>query len=326
MIITASGAVIGGTLVGIGLSCILFIADMSRSIIRRRYRGDEVFSKRVRPPDDMALLRESGGTRAILELNGVMFFGNADELSREIDELFKRADMVLLDLDAVTDIDFSAASILRYELAKSARHRKALLFSGVQPDAYELLTDPLSGAALPSSVIFDDRDAALEWMEERALSNASRAAPTRLPLREHQLFDGLTPEELAIMGGLVEREEYPAGTILCREGDEADRMWILTRGTVSVRVLSVAQTRDRRIASLAFGTIVGEIAFVLEAGRRTATIIADEDIECFVLNKKSYATIVKNHPVIGIKLISNMLREVTQRLRITSDELRVMTR
>ena len=106
----------------------------------------------------------------------------------------------------------------------------------------------------------------------------------------------------------------------------SDRMWILTRGSVSVRVLSVGQTRDRRIASLAFGTIVGEIAFVLEAGRRTATIIADDDIECYVLNKASFATIVRDHPAIGIKLIANMLREVTQRLRITSDELRVMTR
>jgi sulfate permease, SulP family len=274
----------------------------------------------------MAMLRESGGTRAVLELNGVMFFGNADELSREVDELFKRADMVLLDLEGVTDVDFSAASILRYELVKSARHRKALLFSGVPPAAHELLTDPLSGAALPSSVIFADRDAALEWMEERALSQASRAAPTRLPLRDHQLFTGLTPEEFAVMERLIEREEYPAGTILCREGDEADRMWILTRGSVSVRVLSVGQTRDRRIASLAFGTIVGEIAFVLEAGRRTATIIADDDIECYVLNKASFATIVRDHPAIGIKLIANMLREVTQRLRITSDELRVMTR
>jgi sulfate permease, SulP family len=326
MIITASGAVIGGTLVGIGLSCILFIADMSRSIIRRRYRGDEVFSKRQRSTDDMAVLRQSGGTRAILELHGVMFFGNADELSREVDQLFTRAAMVLLDLEGVTDIDFSAASILRYELAKSARHRKALLFSGVPPAAHELLTDPLSGAALPSSAIFADRDAALEWMEERALSQASRAAPTGLPLSQHQLFNSLTAEEFAVMEGLIDREEYPAGTILCREGDEADRMWILTRGSVSVRVLSVGQTRDRRIASLAFGTIVGEIAFVLEGGRRTATIIADEDIECYVLNEDAYATIVREHPAIGIKLIANMLREVTQRLRITSDELRVMTR
>jgi len=325
MIITASGAVIGGTLVGIGLSCILFIADMSRSIIRRRYRGDEVFSKRMRPPDDMAMLRQTGGSRAILELHGVMFFGNADELSREMDNIFRRADMVLLDLEGVTDIDFSAASILRYELAKSARHRKVLLFSGMHSAAYQLLTDPTSGASLPKSAIFADRDTALEWMEERALGQASRAAPTRLPIHQHQLFAGLTPEEFAVMDTLLEREEYPASTVLCREGDEADRMWILTRGSVSARVLLVGQRRDRRIASLAFGTVVGEMA-IIEAGRRTATIVADEDIECYVLSKDAYAAIVRDHPAIGIKLIANMLREVVQRLRVTSDELRVMTR
>ena len=127
------------------------------------------------------------------------------------------------------------------------------------------------------------------------------------------------------METLLEREEYPAATVLCREGDEADRMWILTRGSVSARVLLVGQRRDRRIASLAFGTVVGEMA-IIEGGRRTATIVADEDIECYVLSKDAYAAIVRDHPAIGIKLIANMLREVVQRLRVTSDELRVMTR
>jgi sulfate permease, SulP family len=325
MVITASGAVIGGTLVGIGLSCILFIADMSRSIVRRRYRGDQVFSKRVRPADDVAVLRQTGGLRAVLELHGVMFFGNADELSNEIDGLFRRVDMLVLDFADVTDIDFSAASILRYELAKSARHRKMLLFSSLSPAAHELLTDPQSGAAAPASVIFADLDAALEWMEERALSQSTRALSTTLPIEQHGLFSGLTSAEFAMVRAFVEQESYAAGATLCREGDDADRMWMLTRGSVSVRVRSVGQRRDRRIASLAFGTFVGEIAF-FESGRRTATLIADEEVECYVLHKTAYATIVRQHPEIGIKLLANMVREVTQRLRITSDELRALTR
>ncbi len=103
--ITASGAVIGGVLVGIGLACLLFIADMSRSIERRRYRGDDVVSKRQRPAGDVALLHKSGPRRAVLELQGVMFFANADELSRDIHDLFREADMLTLDFRAVTDID-----------------------------------------------------------------------------------------------------------------------------------------------------------------------------------------------------------------------------
>jgi SulP family sulfate permease len=325
-VITASGAVVGGTLVGIALSCILFIADMSRSIVRRRYRGDEVFSKRVRSIDDMSMLQQSGRRRAVLELQGVMFFGNADELSREIGELFAEVDILTLDLRGVSDIDLSAASILRYEVAKSRKHGKTLLLSSVPPGAREMLTHPQSGggAAVPSSMIFVDLDSALERMEETALSRQARSTATTLSLDQHALFSGLTAEELAVVTEFLTPQRYEAGTAICREGDDADRVWMLTRGSVSVRVASRDHARTLRIASLAVGTIVGEIAFI-EGGKRTATIIADEIVECYVLELSAYDIIVRDHPQIGIKLLANLLRVVTYRLRTTSDELRAMS-
>src|SRR5262249_2151087 len=48
-VVTAILDVITGVLVGILLAGVLFIADMSRSIVRRRYRGHEKVSNRLRP-------------------------------------------------------------------------------------------------------------------------------------------------------------------------------------------------------------------------------------------------------------------------------------
>jgi MFS superfamily sulfate permease-like transporter len=322
--VTASGAVIGGVLIGAGLACVLFIADMSRAIVRRRYRGDAVFSKRVRPTSDINFLRESGSRRAVLELQGVMFFGNADELSNEISELFAEADMLVLDMRGVTDIDFSAATILQYESTRARRSGKRLLLSGVLPQLVGLLTEADGGARVPRSAIFPDLDAALEWMEEEVLRQEIRSAQEDLPLDQHELVQGLTPSELAIFASLLRRERFRAGAVICSQGDEAQEMWILTRGSVSVRLLFGDGTRSRRITSLGRGTVVGEIAF-LEGGERTATIIADEDVECYVLERPAYAAVIRDHPQIGVKLLSNLLREEIHRLRNTSDELRAMS-
>jgi SulP family sulfate permease len=325
-VITASGAIIGGTLVGIGLSCILFIADMSRSIVRRRYSGDEVLSKRSRPMDDIAKLKQSGRRRAVIELSGVMFFGNADGLSRVISDIFKEADMLVLDLSAVDDVDFSAATILRHEITKSLRHGKTLLLSGASPEALELIGGGGDGVGVPAATAFADVDTALEWMEEATLRQEERAAPTSVPLAQHEFLHGLSEAELAVVTALLREERYDAGAAICHEGDDADELWIVTRGSVSVRLHFGDGSRSRRVASSSMGTVVGEMALVLDDGKRTATLIADEPVECYGLAKAAFQSLQRDHPEIGNKLLGNLLRDSMQRLRTTSDELRAMSR
>jgi MFS superfamily sulfate permease-like transporter len=326
-IITASGAIIGGTLVGIGLSCILFIADMSRSIVRRRYSGDEVLSKRSRPMEDIAKLKQSGKKRFVLELSGVMFFGNADELSRVIGDIFATADMLVLDLSGVDDLDFSAASILRSEIARSLRHGKTLLLSGASAAALEIIGGGPDGVGVSAASVFPDVDTALEWMEEAALREETRAAPTSISLEAHEFLRGLAAAELAVVASMLHAERYDAGAELCREGDDADELWILTRGTVSVLVrLAGEGNRSRRVASFGMGTVVGEMAMVLDDGKRSATIVASEAVECYGLAKSSFQSLLHDHPAIGNKLLGNLLRDSMERLRNTSDQLRAMSR
>jgi sulfate permease, SulP family len=321
-VITASLDVITGVLAGILLAGILFIADMSRSTVRRRYRGDEIFSKRRRPSGDMEVLRESGHRRAVLELEGVMFFGNADELSRDVSELFRDVDLLTLDLQGVTDIDFSAMTILQHEWAKSRRANKRLLLCNVLPQLVDLLT----AAAVPSTAIMPDLDTALEWMEEETLRKLVRSDQDRLPLERNALFRGLAEDELRVISALLRHQTFEAGEVISHEGDDvAQEMWILTRGTVSIRLNFAAGKRSRRLASLGAGTVVGEMAFI-ENGRHAATIIADEHVECYVLDRSAYSLIGREHPQIANKMLANLLHESMARLRNTDEELRATSR
>ena len=96
-------------------------------------------------------------------------------------------------------------------------------------------------------------------------------------------------------------------------------MWSLTKGTVSVW-LKLADGR-RRIASLAAGTTVGEMA-LLQSGRRSATVSADEDVSCYELNRATFEKILDTNPTIGLKLLKYFTREMARRLRLSHQDLR----
>ena len=66
---------------------------MSRPVIDRVLLGQQIQSKRIRPVKDVEILRETGSQRAVVLLHGVLFFGNAEDLSTKVRQLFLQADM-----------------------------------------------------------------------------------------------------------------------------------------------------------------------------------------------------------------------------------------
>ena len=129
--ITVFYSMVAGVIAGCLLAGIVFIMNMSRPIVRRTLLGSDIQSKRLRPAKDVEILLETGSQRIVLQLEGVLFFGNADDLSVRIKSLFQNADMVALDLRVVNDIDVSGANILANLMNKSRELKKTLLFCGV---------------------------------------------------------------------------------------------------------------------------------------------------------------------------------------------------
>ena len=97
-------------------------------------------------------------------------------------------------------------------------------------------------------------------------------------------------------------------------------MWLLTKGTVSVW-LKVENGR-RRIASLAAGTTVGEMALLQESVQRSATVSANEGVSAYELSRTTFESILNKHPTIGLKLLKYFTREMARRLRLSDQDLR----
>jgi len=69
-----------------------------------------------------------------------------------------------------------------------------------------------------------------------------------------------------------------------------------------------------RLASYARGTIFGEMA-LLDRQPRSATITADNDVVCYVLSEATFQALIAERPVIAVRLLANVARELSARLR-----------
>jgi NTE family protein len=129
-------------------------------------------------------------------------------------------------------------------------------------------------------------------LDEHARQHLSPTA-----LARNDLFQGLSPQELA---GLAEHLHYrraKKGTVLCREGDPSDSMYIIEAGQVKV----YKETPEGRtvLATLGPGTPVGEMA-LLTGEPRSATLIVSIDAELWELSKTDFEDVLHQYPAIPL--------------------------
>ena len=128
-------------------------------------------------------------------------------------------------------------------------------------------------------------------------------------LRDVPFLRGLPAAPLRTIAGRLRRLSYAPGDIVFREGDRADTLFLVESGRVHV------WTSDERqlLASLGPGSILGEIAILLDAPR-TATVRAVTACSMLTLTRRSVNELVRKYPSIS----AEMTRELGRRLRSTS--------
>ena len=86
-------------------------------------------------------------------------------------------------------------------------------------------------------------------------STTVTSAPLREALSRHPFFSDLTAERLDRLAACARLREIAAGEILFHQGGDADRFFVLTRG--SVRVESRTNGRARVLQTLHEGDVLG---------------------------------------------------------------------
>ena len=309
---------------GLFLSMALFIATMNRSLVRAVYDGTARPSRRIYGPEDATRLVAERRRIKLAELEGAIFFGSAERLIAEAEGWADTSDHIVLDLRRVTAIDATGALGLE-QLAKRLRGRKVnLALAGVTPEgrhgvalvAYGVFADP------KARHWFADADQAIEWAERRLLGSADSFSPREIPLERLAFAAGLDALELEALRRALRRKELDPGETLFREGEPGDHLYLLARGAVSIMMGRAG--RGSRIVTFAPGSIFGEAA-MLDGGMRSATAVVAEDAVVYSLSRARLEQVAASHPALANKLLLNLGRHLSGRLRQTTDALRELS-
>jgi MFS superfamily sulfate permease-like transporter len=308
--------IVTAVFLGIVIAIALFIVRMSRSNIRRRYNCDKVHSRKARTPEEAALLEKRGGDILGLELQGVLFFGSAEMLSDDIERASAAGlRTIILDLRRVTEIDATGARILADIQASLARKNQRLALAlAKNSETAARLSEAGIIEAMGAGCLFEDIDRAMEWAEDELIrTDATDTKSNEIPFASVDLLSTLTSVELEAIEHHMRRETFPRGKIIFREGDPGSELFIVTKGSTSA-YLNLINGGDIRLATFAPGTVFGELA-ILDAGPRSASVVADDEVICYVLSEQQFAALAKDAPAVAIKLLSGLGRELSRRLR-----------
>jgi CRP-like cAMP-binding protein len=175
----------------------------------------------------------------------------------------------------------------------------------------------------------DRIDAAIRRAVWYALRRNEMAIP--FPVRAFQPYtptaarEEITPDEVrrhlgsvAILAPLPEDaheaiaaatriHRYAKGETILRRGASGASMFVVHSGEVSIRVHDPEETGAHEIATLGPGSVFGEMA-LLTGERRTADVVALDDVVALEIGKDSLQPVLQRHPEL-VKAISSQVMQ-----------------
>jgi CRP-like cAMP-binding protein len=119
------------------------------------------------------------------------------------------------------------------------------------------------------------------------------------------LFEGLSKKELSQVSGTGRRVQFPAGTVIVKEGDDGVGFHLIMTGKAKVTV------KGRARSTLGPGKFFGELSLI-DRGPRTATVTADTDVTTLSLLSWEFLPLVEKTPSIARKLLLEMCRRLRE--------------
>jgi SulP family sulfate permease len=330
VMVVAQFGLIAAAVTGIGLAIMLFIRDQARSSVVVGKADLRVMrSKRRRGIAESALLDRDGDQALVVQLHGNLFFGTTDQLFSQLEQELDTLRYLLVDLRRVQSMDFTAAHLLEQMKDRLREHGGELLFSGMPsslPTNYnvESYLAELGLVRKGGGIrVFDTRDGAIEWMEERILEQAGWEPQDEGPplaLEQMELFSGFRAEEIAVLSGMIGEISVAAGERVFAAGDRGDQLFMVRRGRLYT-LLPLEGGKRHHLATFGPGDFFGELAF-LDRQPRTADVEAATAASLLVLSRARFDRLLQGNPALGGKLFERLALVISQRLRMADAELR----
>jgi CRP/FNR family transcriptional regulator, cyclic AMP receptor protein len=143
---------------------------------------------------------------------------------------------------------------------------------------------------------------------ERELPSGRKKVGSIDQLRNVDILQGLTDEELQCVAEYFEEEEVDMGVTLCEEGRNAERLYVLEKGRVSI-----SSKKGGRYYIDIPGKIVGW-SFLVPPFLYTASAVTTTPSRVLVIKSPDFYYSIHKEPKMAIKVINNLAQVIASRL------------
>jgi len=134
------------------------------------------------------------------------------------------------------------------------------------------------------------------------------------------LFQDLDASALATLAPLLIAKKFAAGTVIFRELDDSDALYIVEKGTIVVSK-HVSGDVDMVLTRFAPGDFFGEMG-LFDNAPRSATANVETDSLLWRLDRSVFHDIFSHHPEMAAKICYRLVTIFIERLRVTNEQTR----
>lgn len=107
----------------------------------------------------------------------------------------------------------------------------------------------------------------------------------------------LSPKDRDRVLKYAKHRTYAAGETVVREGDPAMNLFLVAEGHARVEREGVGQ-----VGQLQAGDFFGELGLIEQHGR-TATVVAEDELTCYLLPAWEFRALLKEHPEMAVPML-----------------------
>jgi CRP-like cAMP-binding protein len=135
-------------------------------------------------------------------------------------------------------------------------------------------------------------------------------------LRRVPLFARLPPMEVDVLAATLPSAAYDGGTLLFREGEPGDQLYLVMQGEVEV-VKALGSAEERVLNVFGPGAMLGEMSLLTPGETRSASARARSRVEVVTMTREDFETLLRRYPA----LFFDVLRVISDRLREADNAL-----
>ena len=124
-------------------------------------------------------------------------------------------------------------------------------------------------------------------------------------LRNVTLFSSCSTKDLEKIAKAGDEITLPAGSLVVDQGQTGREAYVIIKGSVTVR------RNGKKVATLGAGSVVGELS-LLDHGPRTASVVADTDLEVLVISQRQFLAVIDAIPALAHKLLATLALRIRE--------------